>query len=68
MYEGKREPGDVILDRAMPNASAEEREVARENLYAFAAALLRIYTRIADERRAASRDIDLESVESVHEP
>lgn len=44
----KRRPGDVILDRYMPaDASPEEREAARANLYGFVAVLLRIATREA---------------------
>ena len=45
----KRSPGDVILDRYMPDASPEEREAARTNLYGFVAVLLRIATREATE-------------------
>ncbi len=50
-----REPGDIILDNAMPDASTEEREAARENLYAFAAAILRICTRLAGEEAEVIR-------------
>lgn len=42
-----RRPGDVILDRYMPDATAQEREAARANLYGFVAVLLRIATREA---------------------
>ena len=42
-------PGDLILDRYMPNASDWEREEARENLKQFAAVILRILTRLATE-------------------
>ena len=42
-------PGDLILDRYMPNASEAEREEARENLRAYAAVVLRIATRLATE-------------------
>ena len=45
----KRRPGDVILDRYMPDATPEEREAARTNLYGFVAVLLRIATREATE-------------------
>lgn len=45
-----RQPGDLILDRYMPDAKLEEREQARDNLYSFAAVILRICTRIARER------------------
>jgi hypothetical protein len=50
-----RSPGDVILERYMPDATAEEREAARANLYAFVAVLLRIATREATEE--AEREI-----------
>lgn len=43
----KYRPGDAILDRYMPDATAEEREAARTNLYGFVAVLLRIATREA---------------------
>lgn len=38
-------PGDVFLDRYMPNASEEEREEARRNLYRFFGALVAIAKR-----------------------
>lgn len=44
-----RRPGDLILDRYMPNASEIEREEARQNLCAYAAVVLRIATRLATE-------------------
>lgn len=43
----KRRPGDVILDRYMPDATPEERKAARANLYGFVTVLLRIATREA---------------------
>lgn len=45
----ERKPGDVFLNRYMPNASEQEREAARENLYAYFAVLLSIATRRANE-------------------
>ena len=42
-------PGDVILNRYMPNASEADREEARANLYAFVAVLVRIAKRRTDE-------------------
>ena len=42
-------PGDLILDRYMPNASDAEREEARENLRRFACVLTRIEDRLALE-------------------
>ena len=44
-----RQPGDVILDKYMPDADSETRERARENLYALARAMLRIAIRRAHE-------------------
>ena len=46
-----RRPGDFILDRYMPDATAEEREVARENLRAFALVVVGIARRLALEER-----------------
>ena len=46
-----RRPGDFILDRYMPRATAEEREVARENLRAFALVVVGIARRLALEER-----------------
>jgi hypothetical protein len=46
----ERRPGDIILDRYMPDATEVERENARENLYAFASVILRLCSRIAAER------------------
>ena len=46
-----RRPGDFILDRYMPHATAEEREVARENLRAFALVVVGIARRLALEER-----------------
>ena len=42
-------PGDLILDRYMPNAAETEREEARETLSAYAMVVLRIATRLATE-------------------
>ena len=49
----KRQPGDIILDRYMPDATPEEQDDARENLYAFAAVILRICERVHRERMTA---------------
>jgi len=46
-----RRPGDLILDRYMPNASTAEREEARNNLRAYARVLIRIGERLAAEAR-----------------
>ena len=42
-------PGDLILNRYMPNATEEVREEARENLRRLARVLLRIERRLARE-------------------
>ena len=44
-----RQPGDLILDRYMPDATPEEREVARENLKRLARLMLRVEVRKARE-------------------
>jgi hypothetical protein len=51
MSKAKREPGDIILDRAMPNASLEEREAARENLHRLARLLIRVHERLVREKQ-----------------
>jgi hypothetical protein len=60
-----REPGDVFLNRYMPNATHEEREQARQNLYDFFAVLLRIATRRMNEDHEreirANADLALDS-------
>ena len=43
----KRQPGDLILDRCMTDASAEEREAAREALRAYAVIVVGIAKRVA---------------------
>jgi len=40
-----REPGDSIIDRYLPDASAEEREEARENLRRLARFLIGVHER-----------------------
>ena len=45
----ERKPGDVFLDRYMPDATEADREAARANLYAYFGVLLRIATRRAEE-------------------
>ncbi len=45
----ERQPGDLILDRYMPNAPYEEREAARKNLEALVLVLLRIDERLHRE-------------------
>ena len=54
MPDEKREPGDIILDRAMLNASQEEREAARENLRRFARWLIRVHERLARGKDAST--------------
>ena len=43
------QPGDLILYRYLPNATEEEREVARENLRKYMEIVFRIATRLATE-------------------
>lgn len=47
--ERKHQPGDIILDRYMPNATEAEREDARENLQALVRVLIRINRRLIEE-------------------
>jgi hypothetical protein len=54
MSKAQRQPGDIILDRAMPNATDEEREAARENLRRFARFLIRVHERLAREKDEAA--------------
>lgn len=60
-------PGDIILNRYMPDASEAEREEARANLYAFVAVLARIARRRTDEqieaeiRAKAKREVESEA-------
>ena len=58
-----RQPGDLILDRHMPNASAEAREEARDNLRALVGALMRINRRlIADSEEPDSHKSQKDSM------
>lgn len=56
MTDNTKKPGDLILERYMPGATAEEREAARQNLLQFAATVIGIAKRRAhdedDEIRA----------------
>lgn len=52
-----RQAGDLILDRYMPHAAAEEREAARENLRAFAVVVVGIAKRRALEEREQAIDV-----------
>lgn len=45
MSTTSRRPGDLLLDKWMPNATPEERERAHDHLRRFAKALLRIAMR-----------------------
>lgn len=42
MQHPEQQPGDLILDRYMPKASSEEREIARANLYRLIAVIFEI--------------------------
>jgi len=52
------QPGDLILDRYMPDATDEEREAARENLRQYAGIVLRIATRLATEETELKNEFD----------
>lgn len=45
----EQQPGAGILDRYMPQASAEEREAARENLRRLAQLVIRVHERLSRE-------------------
>jgi hypothetical protein len=68
----QRRPGDIILDHYMPNATDAEREAARENLRSYAAVILRIFTRMAEEEIAreirANRDCAVDSEGDLTSP
>lgn len=50
-------PGDLILNRYMPDATGEEREAARENLREFAVVVAGIAKRLAKEEAEQVREI-----------
>lgn len=47
--EPKRQPGDVILDRCIPDARPDIREAARRRIFAYVDVLLRISMRLERE-------------------
>lgn len=49
--DAKRRPGDLILDRYMPDATPEQREAARRRLYDYARIVMRIVMRTEQERQ-----------------
>lgn len=49
--EPERRPGDLILDRYMPEAAPEVRETARRRLFDFVGVMLRIAVRLEAEKR-----------------
>ena len=58
-------PGDVILDRHLPNATEEQREVARENLRRLARLLVRVHERVAlDNPQSTIRAIGQPALDS----
>lgn len=54
---GPQRPGDLILNRYMPNALEEEREAARENLREYAKIVVGIAKRLAREEPEQAREI-----------
>jgi len=62
-------PGDIILNKYLPNASPEEREAARENLKRLARLLIRVHERPAlDNPQPAIRAIAEPALESESLP
>jgi len=62
-------PGDIILDRYLPNATDEERETARENLRRLARLLIRVHERLAlDNPQPAIRATGAPTLESESLP
>ena len=65
-------PGDLILNRYVPNATEAEREEARENLKQLARVLMRIEARLAREwrekqtRESGGHAVDLRGDISPH--
>ena len=59
-------PGDLILNRYMPDATEEEREAARENLREYAVIVVAIAKRLAKEESKRSQEI-LEELRSLME-
>jgi hypothetical protein len=54
---GSQRPGDLILNRYMPNATEEEREAARENLREYATVVVGIAKRLVREEAEHAREI-----------
>ncbi len=50
-------PGNLILNRYMPDATEEEREAARENLREYALVVVRIAERLVKEEAERAREI-----------
>ena len=59
-------PGDLILNRYMPDAAEEEREAARENLRQYATIVVAIAKRLAREEAKHAREI-LEELKTMIE-
>jgi hypothetical protein len=55
--EAARKPGDILLDRFMPDASAEERAEALANLKRLLAVLIQIYREHASQDERDSPDM-----------
>ena len=60
MNNNASRPGDLILDRYMPEATPAEREEAREQLRKFAHAFIEVFLQLAAEGRChlPNRDSD----------
>ena len=57
----EHKPGDLIINKYMPDATPEQKEEARENLRAFARLIVRVETRLAREAWEAKQK-ELENV------
>jgi len=60
----ERTPGDIILDKYMPQASAEERDAARQNLQRLARLILRVHDRLDRYPQQAIRATGVSAVDS----
>jgi ribosome recycling factor len=63
------QPGDIILDRYLPDATPEEREAARAQLHAFVAWQLRIVIRqIRSEQADSAARQERDTLDSADPP
>ena len=53
----ERRAGSLIIERYMPNATLEAKEEAYESLRRLARLIIRVHTRLAQERYEAARNL-----------